>query len=831
MSAVISRAAARTREGAPAQRAPRTRFGSPIGYVEPHDPLLPLTSHLWLLSWLLVASLGAVVITPPESSLAIWWPATFVGVGVLLQAPRRRWAGLLVVMTAVVALGQILGERGVALSAAIAAGTVLESLTVAWVLRRLDATVLRRVGDVARLLAATAAGVVAWGVALAMIMPLLPGSDYAGLLGQTSLSHVTAALCLGPLFLTRPPERTRATREQVAQWLLLIAVELWVFGTAAGSGMAFALLPVLLWGAVRHSPRATAAQSTVVAAVAVLAFSIERGPFRVGPSQPYGDWTEATIALQLFLSALALTALLVATGSGQLRMAVEEAVREAEFTRTVLGTTHAMTMMIDLDGRIQLVNAAIERATGFRSEDLVGRRVWQTIIPPDRRDQVRLAFEAGFSADDLISQGEEEFVTAAGEVRRMIVATAMLDRGDDGGRSLVVTGIDVTEQRRTSDLLSRMLSTSSSTAAIGIDLDGRISLFSRGAADLLGYEPEEAIGVAFTSLVARGSCDGAVQVDADADPAVEMARVCELMSGDDETPVRDWWWRCADGELVAVSQTIDGVTDGAGRVNAYLAIGRDVTETRRSQELLLTALRREREAVDRLRQLDHAKNEFVTTVSHELRTPVTSIVGYAEIFRDEVDDEDARPLVDAIARNGYRLRDLADALVTLSDLDNAEHLETAPLELRTHLTEVIAEQADVAAARGQSIVLEDRAPSDTHLQIHGDCDSISLALSNVIDNALKFSADGATVTVVLEAVPGAARIQVVDQGMGIPVDDVDGVFERFRRGRNAQAQAIQGPGLGLSLTRTIIRLHGGSVTLRSQEGVGTEVEVVLPLSS
>ena len=829
MSAVLPRATVPAHAPAPGGSPRPKRFGAPIGYVDPEEPNLPLTSHLWLLSWLLAAAVGAVVITPPESSLAIWWPATFVGTGILLQAPRRRWAGLLVAMAAVVTLGQVLGERGLALSAGIAMATTLESLIVAWVLRRLGATVLRSVGDVLRLLAATGAGAAAWGIGLAANMPLLPGSDYLGLLGQTTLSHVTAALCLGPLFLTRPPEEARASREQVAQWSLLIAAELWVFGTTAGSGMAFVLLPILLWGAVRQSPRATAIQSTVVAVVAVLAVSVERGPFLVGPDQAYDTWTDATIALQLFLSALSLTALVVAVGSSALRVVGDDAVREAEFTRTVLETTHALTMMIGMDGRIELVNAAIERATGFRAEEMVGRPVWETVVPPEKRDQVRMAFEHGFAESDLVAQGEDEFLTRTGEVRRMIVSTAMLDRGEDGGRALVVTGIDVTEERRTSDMLSRMLATSSSTAAIGTDLEGRITVFSRGAVDLLGYEPEEAIGRPFTSLVARGSCDGAVSVEADGDPAAEMTRIAGLMSGDAETPVRDWWWRCADGELIAVSQTLDVITDGAGRAYAYLAIGRDVTEARRSQELLLTALRREREAVDRLRQLDQAKNEFVTTVSHELRTPVTSIVGYAEIFRDEVDDEDARPLVDAIARNGYRLRDLADALVTLSDLDNAEELQTAPLDLRVQLEHVIAEHGRQAEARGQSIVVDDQVPPDVCLLMQGDCDSIDLALANLIENALKFSDDGAEVTVTLEAAAGASRIRIADTGMGIPSKDVDGVFERFRRASNAHAQAIQGPGLGLSLTRSIVHLHGGSIALRSEEGVGTEVEVVLPL--
>ncbi|QWC85818.1 PAS domain S-box protein [Nocardioidaceae bacterium] len=804
------------------------RLGNPVGYVDPGADDLRPSSHLWLLGWLLAASLGAVVISPPESSLAIWWPATFVGVGLLLQAPRRQWVVLVPVVAGTITLGQVLAERQVDLSIGMGLLTALESLVIALVLRGLPGSaLLTSVSAVGRLLLADLAGAVVFAAGLAPLMVFLPEADYLELVGQTTLSHVTAALCLGPLFLT-PAGAWRRSREQYAQWAVLVAVELWVFGTASGAGVAVALLPVLLWGAVRQSPRATAIQSTVVAVVAVLAFSVGRGPFTVGVGGTYPDWTAATIALQLYLSALALTALVVATASAQQRDAAEAARREADFTRTVLRSTDALTAVVAADGTVLLVNDAVTRATGFSAAHLEGRPIWETLTPPENRALAQQAFAEGLRLAEADLSGERELATTSGKVRRVRLTASAFDTGPGEPGSVVLTGIDVTDERHTGDLLARMLEAGSSTATIGLDPDGTITVFSRGAVDLLGLEADDALGAAFTTLIARGTCDGSVVIDPAASPAAETARILDVLGTGPERPAHDWWWECADGERVAVSQTLDEVTDGAGRRTGYLVVARDVTERRRSQEILLAALQRERQAVDRLRSLDRAKNEFVTTVSHELRTPISSIVGYAEVVREEVTDDATRCLLDAIARNGYRLRDLANDLVTLSDLEQGGATDTGPVDLRTQLQGVLADLSPTAHTRCQSLVFQDLLDETTPCRVQGDREHVRRALGNVVDNALKFSPDGAEVTVCLEPHEDGIRVRVSDQGMGIPADEVEHVFQRFYRARNANEHAIQGPGLGLSLAETILRLHGGELVLRSTEGAGTQVDVVFP---
>ena len=125
------------------------------------------------------------------------------------------------------------------------------------------------------------------------------------------------------------------------------------------------------------------------------------------------------------------------------------------------------------------------------------------------------------------------------------------------------------------------------------------------------------------------------------------------------------------------------VTDSGGKVVGYLGVAEDVTEQRRSRNLLVAGLAKEAEAVRRLQELDRAKDDFVATVSHELRTPITNILGYVELLIEGLSDEVAPShveMLEAVQRNGDRLRALADDLLTLSSFETGE--------FTLHLTEV-----------------------------------------------------------------------------------------------------------------------------------------------
>ncbi len=241
------------------------------------------------------------------------------------------------------------------------------------------------------------------------------------------------------------------------------------------------------------------------------------------------------------------------------------------------------------------------------------------------------------------------------------------------------------------------------------------------------------------------------------------------------------------------------------------------------------AFEQQRESLRRLEELDRAKDAFISTVSHELRTPLTSIVGYLEMLTEgglgQLDDG-AYQGVAIIERNVVRLRDLVEDLLTLSVYDADQvRLERQPTDLSGIVTECL--QALVPATLAKD--LEMAVVSDPALpRVLADRKQMERALLNLISNAIKFSRDGARVTVRLQHDASDVVVTITDTGIGIPAEEQHLVFSRFFRSSLSQVDEIPGTGLGLALVRSVVEWHEGSVEVDSVEGRGTTVTVRLP---
>ena len=233
------------------------------------------------------------------------------------------------------------------------------------------------------------------------------------------------------------------------------------------------------------------------------------------------------------------------------------------------------------------------------------------------------------------------------------------------------------------------------------------------------------------------------------------------------------------------------------------------------------AFEQQRESVRRLQELDEAKDAFVSTVSHELRTPLTSIVGYLELMADGGMGDlspDVASGLSIIERNVVRLRSLVEDLLTLSAYDGARGpREGRPVDLAAIVVECLQSMRPTIANAGLEVDLE---LDPTLGDVMGDVMDFERVMSNLLNNAIKFTQPGGRITVRLTQQRQMAVLVVSDTGIGIPDDEQERLFSRFFRSSLAIADEIQGTGLGLSLVQAVVDSYGGTIgrPLRGRQG-------------
>jgi signal transduction histidine kinase len=373
---------------------------------------------------------------------------------------------------------------------------------------------------------------------------------------------------------------------------------------------------------------------------------------------------------------------------------------------------------------------------------------------------------------------------------------------------------------------------------IGTDLDGRIEFFSLGAEEISGWRAAEVVGRACLTSVADADPQehpGRLVVTiADHAPDTDSleALIEPFLEGLEDPTFRDDWVLVRrDGELRTVAVNVSRRYD-QGRPVGYVGIAEDVTDKRREESFAAAALDSERQLVERLAQVDRTKNDFMSTVSHELRTPITSILGYSQLLLS--DETGALPvmhrqIVGRIERNGRRLLGLIEDMLTMSQVEVGDFRYVFQrVDLRSVVQSAVETEMSVFGTLGvqlsQDIVGEP-------VWVDADPDKLERALAALLDNAAKYSQPGDLVHLHVGCDESAARVCVVDHGLGISTEDQDHLFDRFFRGSDAHARAIQGAGLGLSVTSMIVDGHGGSISCESVLGEGSTFTVVLPFAA
>jgi PAS domain S-box-containing protein len=496
------------------------------------------------------------------------------------------------------------------------------------------------------------------------------------------------------------------------------------------------------------------------------------------------------------------------------RHAAEHALRESEEKFKALFEFSPLGMArVSWDGKLLQVNKSFAKVIGYTPEEATRLSYWD-ITPAKYEEQELLILEL-VQRDGRFGPFEKEYIHRDGHLVPIVI-NGMLIRGPHGDELWGIVE-DITPRRkaeqaiRESEKKFRTLFESSSQGVMLHAEDHTFSEVNPAAAQLFGLEQAEIVGKHPIELAPAFQPDG--------QPSSEIAKREIEKCLEFGTARFEWVHWNATGRRIFLEVILSRIPHG----DKFLmqAVVTDISERKRVEADLKRALERERE-------LNQLKSNFVSMVSHEFRTPLGIIQSSAEILDDYLEQLEAAERseqLQSIIKNSRRMAGLMEDVLLLGSFDSGRH-EFVPklLDLAGLCRRLVDEVRSTTDARCpiefSTTGLPEEAMADERLLRH--------ILLNLLSNAVKYSTHGQPVSLLATGAGGSVTFVVRDQGIGIPERDLPDLFEAFRRGSNVGQ--TPGTGLGLVIVKQSVELHQGHIDIESRQGQGTVFTVTIPLS-
>ena len=479
--------------------------------------------------------------------------------------------------------------------------------------------------------------------------------------------------------------------------------------------------------------------------------------------------------------------------------------------RTTLHSIGDAVLATDVHGRITFMNPVGESLTGWTADEGHLRDVEEVfrIVNEGTRQPVENPIRRVLREGVVVGLANHTILLSK-DGREIPIADSGAPIRDDRGRlsGVVLVFRDISAQREAELAVQRLadIVVSAHVAIVGEGMDGSIRDWNPGAEALYGYTAEEMLGHRMHELAPRGFVEPKVSGET-------------LAAG--ETSEVDVRRVTKDGRTIEVAVHVSAIRDASGRMVGVSRIQRDVTERRRQQEELVQARRRAEEA-------NATKDRFLANLSHELRTPLTPIVASVHRLQQRADlPAGVHDSIAMIGRNAELEARLIDDLLDLTRIARGKfELHRQALDYHELLATVVQSSRSELLAKGLTMVTHLDAPEH-----FGSADGgrLQQVFWNLIRNAIKFTPRGGRVAVSSDnPEPGAFRVSIRDTGKGIGSDLLDRIFEPFVQGDSTAVRAGAGLGLGLSIAKTLVDEHGGTIIASSEgEGRGACFEVRL----
>ncbi|MFN2533290.1 MAG: chemotaxis protein CheB [Pyrinomonadaceae bacterium] len=390
-----------------------------------------------------------------------------------------------------------------------------------------------------------------------------------------------------------------------------------------------------------------------------------------------------------------------------------------------------------------------------------------------------------------------------------------IDNKIDGA---VLMLVDITTQKQAEEVKGRLAAIiqSSNDAIISKDLNGIIATWNHGAQNLFGHTAQEAIGKPITMLIAPERMH-------------EEPGILERIRQGKQVGYYETIGMRKDGTSVNISLAVSPIFDSNGDIVGASRIARDITDRKRVAEEKAALLLREQEARAQAEAANRVKDEFLAMVSHELRTPLNAIVGWTHLLKGgKLNQRESEHAIQTIDRNATAQAAIISELLDVSSIISGKlKLDMKPVDLADVIIEAVDAIRPAADAKGIEVVTSFDQEAGL---VAGEVRRLQQVIWNLLTNAIKFTPKEGRVEVQLKRADHHVAVVVSDTGTGISSDFLPYVFERFQQADTSEKRMHGGLGLGLSIVRNLVELHGGSVSATSDgKGRGASFTVTIPI--
>lgn len=371
---------------------------------------------------------------------------------------------------------------------------------------------------------------------------------------------------------------------------------------------------------------------------------------------------------------------------------------------------------------------------------------------------------------------------------------------------------EISERVRTSKALQkselnyRELVENANAIILRWNLQGEVTFLNDFAEKFFGYQKEELVGKpVIGNIVPQKASDGS-------DLTAMIEGICK---DPDEYAININENFCKDGERVWVSWHNRPVYNEEGQLTGILSVGQGITEQIKAEQKQL--------------QLDRAKDDFISTAAHELRTPLTSIIGYAELLKDNAEAglsfKQQHDFHSEIYNKGLVLARIIEDLLDISRIQKGALL---PLHIANNdLIGLVSGIVLQYETLNPDHTFELKVDIENPLTINFDRDRIVQVLENLLTNAVKYSSPGSTINTTINISGKSLQVTITDNGIGMTKEEVEHIFDHFYRADQSDT-SIGGLGLGMSIVKQIVESHGGTIRVESTSGQGTSISFTLP---